>query len=114
MNCKFCMIDAETVEIYLPKKVFDGVKSVVLTKENSNISKCFPRDVFHGDCWINANDNNPNVDGMYLIYYHWLDKDTSRWYYLFGVDVFKNGNWKSNEERDIICWMPLPEPPKEI
>ncbi len=114
MNCKFCMIDAETVEIYLPKKVFDGVKSVVLTKENSNISKCFPRDVFHGNCWINANDNDPNVDGMYLIYYHWLDKDTSRWYYLFGVGVFKNGSWKSNEERNIICWMPLPEPPKEV
>lgn len=105
MNCKFCMIDAGTVEIFLPKKVFDGAKSVVLTKENSNISKCFPRDIFHGDCWINANDNDPNVDGMYLIYYHWLDKDTSRWYYLFGVGVFKNGNWKSNEERDIICWM---------
>lgn len=34
--------------------------------------------------------------------------------FLFGVGVFKNGSWKSNEEREIICWMPLPEPPKEV
>lgn len=114
MNCKYSMLDEKTVEIELPQKVFDKAKSVILTKEKSNVCKCFPRNIFHGDCWINANNNAPNVDGMYLIYYHWLDKDTSRWDYLFGVGVFKNGNWKSNEGRDIICWMPLPEPPKEV
>lgn len=108
------MIDTETIEIYLPKKTFDNIKSVVLTKENSNVSKCFPRDIFHGDCWIDASNNSPSADGMYLIYYRWFDKDTLHWYYLFGVGIFRNGCWKSDEQRHIICWMPLPEPPKEV
>ena len=114
MDCKCYMIDTETVEIELPQKVFDKTKRVLLTKEKSNVCKCFPRDIFHGDCWINASDKSPNSDGMYLIYYRWFDKDTARWYSLFGVGIFRNGSWKSDEERGIVCWMPLPEPPKEV
>ena len=59
--------------------------------------------------WINVKDRLPE-DGEHVLCFHFLGSYLVAQHFDDDIDIWRMNGGKV---RDIISWMPLPEPPKE-